>query len=223
MADFLKTLAGRLPKRWQQNLKRFHFGRQIRLRRFSTWEPEYKLLSTFVSPGDWVVDVGANVGHYTVRLSELVGSQGRVVAFEPVPETFELLAANVAFLPTKNVTLINAAASDKVHLAGMTIPVSDTGLDNNYLAQLTTTAPTLQVLCLPIDALALPHAVRLVKIDAEGHEMPILEGMSGLLRRDHPILIVEDNTVAVAEFLESLGYTAEKLPGSSNRIFRTKE
>jgi FkbM family methyltransferase len=220
MANILKTLAAQLPKRSQQTLKRYHFGRQIRRRRFRPREQEYDLLHTLVSPADWVVDVGANVGHYTSRLSELVGDQGRVVAFEPVPETFELLAANVAMLRTKNVTLINAAASDKACVAGMAIPKFRTGLDNNYMAQLSTMDSTLQVLCLPVDSLCLPHPVCLVKIDAEGHELSVLKGMAALLQRDHPTLIVEDNSAAVPELLEGYGYTNEKLPGSSNRLFR---
>jgi len=221
MPNILKVLAARFPKRWQQTLKRFHFGRQIRRGRLRSSEPEYDLLAELVFAGDWVVDVGANVGHYSIRLSGLVGGQGRVVAFEPVPETLELLASNIAMLPAQNVTLINAAASDRVGLASMTIPEADTGLDNNYLAHLSAAGSGLQVLCLTIDALDLPHAVRLVKIDAEGHELAVLKGMRGILRRDSPVLIVEDNSNDVPEFLKEFGYTAEKLPGSSNLLFRT--
>lgn len=220
MVDVLKRFAARLPKRWQQALKRVHFGRQIRRHTFRTKEPEYDLLDTLISPGDWIIDVGANVGHYTVRFSRLVGDQGRVVAFEPVPETFELLASNVALLPAKNVTLVNAAASDAAGIAGMTIPVSAVGLDDNYLAQLGAAGSGLRVLCVTIDGLALPHPVRLVKIDAEGHELPVLKGMAGLLRRDSPVIIVEDNSPELAMFLAGFGYADEKLPGSSNRLFR---
>lgn len=220
MLHALKKFAARLPKRWQQNLKRAHFGRQIRRHAFRTKEPEFDLLDTLIAPGDWVVDVGANVGHYTVRFSRLVGDQGRVIAFEPVPETFELLAANAALLPAKNVTLVNAAASDAAGIAGMTIPVSAAGLDDNYLAQLGAAGAGLRVLCVTIDGLALPHAVRLVKIDAEGHELAVLKGMAGLLCRDSPVVIVEDNSPELAVFLAGFGYTDEKLPGSSNRLFR---
>src|SRR5689334_11447094 len=111
MSDFLKRTAARLPNRWQQQLKRILFASQIRGGRFYTSEAEYALLSRLVSPGDWVLDIGANVGHYTVRFSELVHREGRVFAFEPVPETFELLAANTALAALNNITLINAAAS----------------------------------------------------------------------------------------------------------------
>src|SRR5688572_25618258 len=127
MKLFLKRIAARLPDRWQQELKRRYFRSEIRRGRFRTNEREYGLLSALVSPEDWVLDVGANIGHYTVRFSELVGKLGRVISFEPVPETFELLAANIALI-TPNVTLINAAASDSTRVIGMEIPRFDSGL-----------------------------------------------------------------------------------------------
>ena len=93
--DRLKSLIARLPSSLQQVVRQAHFRRAIRTGQFSADEPEYQLLPTLVSPGDWVLDIGANVGHYTLELARLVGPQGRVIAFEPVPETFSVLAANV--------------------------------------------------------------------------------------------------------------------------------
>jgi FkbM family methyltransferase len=219
MKRHLKTIAARLPKHWQQELKRVYFRRQVRGRRFVTREPEYALLPRLISCGDWVLDVGANVGHYTLRAAELVGHQGRVIALEPVPETFALLAANTAVSALQNVTLINAAASASGFVGGMSIPEADTGLADYALAHLTTQPSEAQVLCLPIDALPLPHHIRLVKIDAERHELHVLHGMKDLLHRDHPIIIAEDTVVEVPEFLRGFGYFTAKLPGSANRLF----
>ncbi len=222
MKSTLKRIAARLPRTWQQELKRVYFARQIRRRTFATNEREYGMLSQLVSPGDWVLDIGANVGHYTVRLAELVGAKGRVVAFEPVPETFALLAANAARLPHGNVTLLNVAASDAVRVQGMDIPRFETGLDNLYMAQLTSGEGALGVLCVTVDALGLNHPIRLAKIDAEGHEVSVLKGMRGILERDHPLLIVEDNSPEIVTFLDALAYQSERLSGSSNRIFRPR-
>lgn len=221
MKRTLKRLAARLPRRWQQELKRRYFGRQIRNRSFRTDEAEFELLSAMVSTGDWVLDIGANLGHYTVRLSELVGAGGRVISFEPVPETFELLAANVALIPHRNVTLINAAASDSAGVCGMQIPkLDDSGLDNFYTAHLSAEPSSLNVLRIAVDSFSPPEPIRFVKIDAEGHELPALRGMQRLLERDHPILVVEDNSPEVSAYLVELGYSSEKIAGSSNRIFR---
>jgi hypothetical protein len=105
MLQIMKKLASRLPERSLLALKRLHYARLIRRGTFCSDEPEYSMLEQIVSPGDWVIDVGANVGQYTLRLSELVKASGRVFAFEPIPQTFELLAANCLLAPYRNVTL----------------------------------------------------------------------------------------------------------------------
>lgn len=221
MKSFAKRIAATLPTRIQQELKRIHFARQLKAKRFITDEKEYALLDTFVEPGDWVLDIGANVGHYTARLSDLVGPEGRVIAIEPIPNTFELLAANVARLAHQNVTLLNIAASDSTAVVGMTIPRFESGLDNYYMAHLSNEKSDLNVLCEPVDGLSLPRRVSLVKIDAEGHELSVLKGMRHVLQRDRPTLIVEDNVPEVIPFLQGLRYSSERLEGSSNRIFRS--
>lgn len=217
--SMLKRIAAKLPIRWQQELKRKHFRRQIDKDCFYTDEKEYALLEHFVKVGDWVLDIGANIGHYTAKLSEITGNNGRVIAFEPVPETFELLAANTARFKFRNVTLINAAASVSTSLLGINIPKFDTGLNNYYMAHLTNQKSEFNVLCIAVDSLTLPYPVKLVKVDAEGHELSVLKGMQSLLQRDHPILIIEENE-EVMPFLDNLGYSSNKLEGSSNRIFR---
>jgi FkbM family methyltransferase len=145
-----------------------------------------------------------------------------VIAIEPVPETFELLAANAALNANKNVTLMNVAASDRTGLVGMEIPMEN-GLENLYLARLSDRAGDVQIFCLAIDSLHIPNVIRLVKVDAEGHELAVLRGMRALLQRDHPTLIVEDNSDQVVEFLKTFGYFHQKLAGSSNRVFSTRE
>jgi FkbM family methyltransferase len=220
---FLKQVAARLPKRWQTELKRLRYARQIRGGTFATDEPEYEMLSQLVSPGDWVVDVGANVGHYTKRFSELVGARGRVVAFEPIPATFSLLAANAQLFAHPNVSLINAAVSDRFDEVGMSVPKFETGLSNYYEARLSSAADRAwSVLTLALDALGIAHRVALVKIDAEDHESFVLAGMKKLIARDHPILIVETGSPEVVASLAASGYVPEKLPGSPNFLFRPK-
>lgn len=221
----LRRLAAHLPVRWQQELKRHYFSRQIRAKSFRIGEPEYDLLPSLVSAGDWVLDIGANVGHYTMRLSELVGETGRVISFEPVPETFELLARHAAIAPCKNISLISAAASTSVGLSTMSIPeFEDVELRNYYRARLSADGhrSDLQVLRLSVDSLALADSVRLVKVDTEGHELSVLLGMKKLLERDRPTVIAEDGNPEVIRFLEGLGYASEKLATSCNRLYRPR-
>jgi len=217
----LKQLAAHLPHRWQTELKRIYFARQINKGSFLTDEPEYKLLHNLIKPGDWVVDIGANVGHYTKRFSELVGAQGRVIAFEPVPTTFSLLSANVLLFAYPNVSLINSAVSDKFDVVGMSMPKFSTGLTNFYEAHLSSASDSaLSVLTMSLDSLCMNQNIALVKIDVEGHEAFVLAGMRKLIEASHPVLIVETGSKDVIDDLTALGYVPEKLKASPNVLFK---
>ena len=220
MSTLLKRVAAHFPVSVQHELRRHYYAWLIKRGRFRTEEQEFRLLESFVSPGDWVIDVGANVGHYTGKLSRLVGPDGRVLAFEPVPRTFELLTANARQFPHANVTLMNVAISDKPATASLDVPAGQSGA---YWAHLTDRDTGLKALCLPLDSIHLPRPVRLAKIDAEGHELAVLRGMTELLHRDRPTLIIEVSSDVSAAFLRLRGYSMVKLPGSPNCIFRPEQ
>jgi FkbM family methyltransferase len=220
MATWIKKMAAKLPEDWQTAIRRRMYAGQIRRGRFLTTEPEYGRLAEWVGEGDWALDIGANIGHYTKRLSELAGATGRVLAFEPVATTFDLLSSNARHFAYGNVTLIQAAVSDRTEVRGMTIPSFGTGLKNYYEAELTGGAGDVSVLTLAIDRLELPGRVRLVKIDAEGNERAVLAGMRGLLAAQHPVLIVETGDSEVAKSLAEMGYEGTRLEGSPNILFQ---
>ncbi len=217
---FLKKIAARLPNRWQNELKRFYFNWQICRNCFAADEPEYEILSRFIKLGDWVIDVGENIGHYTKRFSDLVGSNGRVIAFEPVPATFSLLSANVQLFAFSNVTLINAAVSDRIDMVSMCIPKFSTGLLNYYQAHMTDADTGLSVLTISLDSLCILNRISLVKIDTEGHELFVLNGMQKLLKKHRPVLIVEADSEDIIKKIKSLGYASEELHNSPNVLFQ---
>jgi FkbM family methyltransferase len=218
-----KRLAARLPVRWQSELKRMLYRRQIKRGTFETPEPEVRILSTLIAAGDWVIDIGANIGHYTKRLSEIVGAEGRVIAIEPVPTTFSLLSANAQLFKHMNVTLFNAAVGDKVELVGMAIPHASNGMFNYYEAHcLPASNGDLSVLTLSIDSLNINRRVKLVKIDAEGYEALVIAGMQKLITNYHPVLIVETRNDEVIDSVTSLGYSSERLADSPNVLFKPK-
>lgn len=220
--NILKRLIAATPAGFQEELKRIHFRRQIKKGTFVTTEPEYKELDQFISEGDWVIDVGANIGHYTNRMSELVGDEGRVIAFEPVPTTFAHLAENTQYCKYRNITLINAAASEDTASVPMSIPDFSSGLKNYYQASISAVAgeSDISVLTFSLDCLQLSHKVSLIKIDAEGHEPAVIRGALKLLERDMPVLIVETVTDEVRERLLALGYREESYENSPNILFK---
>ena len=150
-----------------------------------------------------------------------MGASGRVLAFEPVPDTFTLLTANARLFAHANVSLFNAAVSDRLDLCGMTVPNFDTGLRNYYEARLADVSESaFSVLTIPVDRLDIEARVALVKIDAEDHEAAVLAGTSRLLERHHPVLIVETGDERVVERLARMEYVSERLPDSPNILFR---
>jgi FkbM family methyltransferase len=67
-----------------------------------------------------------------MRMAELVGRSGGVIALEPVPDTFALLAANARLFAHANVSLLNVAASDRMASVGIELPRFSDGLTNYY-------------------------------------------------------------------------------------------
>ncbi len=214
----LKGQASRLPEPLQNVLRRLRYRWLIRTQRFGADEPEFNRLAEWVGEGNWVVDVGANIGNYTLELSRLVGPTGRVIAVEPLPATFHILARHVALARCNNVTLLNVAASNGFSECGMTTPYFDSGLRNPYQSKLSDDGES-TVLAIALDGLGVEAPVRLVKIDVEGHEMDVLRGMEGLIKRCHPILIVEGDRQEFVEFLAPFGYTRHVLAASPNTLF----
>jgi hypothetical protein len=72
-------------------------------------EADMEALNRLVRPGDFALDIGAFVGFYTQRLSQLVGASGEVWAFEPLPETFSMLSYVVGKLSLNNARLLTLA------------------------------------------------------------------------------------------------------------------
>ena len=76
---WMKKLASGLPERLQFDLESYLRSWQFRTGRFTPGEPEYDLLPELVQPGDRVLDIGANIGHYTLEMARLVGPRGPVL------------------------------------------------------------------------------------------------------------------------------------------------
>lgn len=207
-----------LPEIIQHELRRLRYRMQIRRKSFKTTEIEYSLLDKWIKPGDWVLDIGANVGHYSLRLSELVGKSGRVLVFEPVPSTVDLLVSNISRAAYQNLSIFNVAVSNKTDLLGMVVPENYPD-SKYYRAHISNDTTSLNILSISIDSLNISHPVKLAKIDVEGHEISVLRGMESLLKRDFPILIVEGDSGEVNNYLASLAYVGKRIQGLVNQIF----
>lgn len=229
LAERLKPLALRwLPKKLLQHARKAHYLRKLRAD--AVREPDLDAVRRLVRPGDRVVDLGANVGLYTKALSECVGPAGAVIAAEPVPDTFDVLDANVRRLGLGNVRVYNVAVSDADGWAVMEVPAYRSGGENLYEARIVADATTgVRVPTRTLDALAGDGPVAFVKCDVEGHELSVLRGAQRVLREQKPAWLIEvggdpDQPGAaqqVFELMRGFGYDAYWFDGAELRLRET--
>ena len=144
---------------------------------FGIWEPMVSCVTEkLLREGDVFVDVGANIGYDTLLASHCVGGAGNVVSIEASPRIYSLLAGNVARNRASNIRLVNVAASDSRKTLAIYYG------DKFALGQSTTIEARGQhkecnVEALPLDeilSVSELSRVRLVKIDIEGAELPVM-------------------------------------------------
>lgn len=155
------------------------------------------VIKTILEPGDLFIDVGANIGFLSMVAAKTVGKSGEVIAFEPVPSTFELLHENKELNQLDNLQ-INAYALGKE--VGKGIIYEE--MQNRGGASMTikrSENPGISIEVKRLDDLVLSRRVDLIKIDVEGQELDVLKGGEALIRKDLPVLIVEYSASRKAE------------------------
>ena len=138
-----------------------------------------EFLTRFVKPGMVAYDVGANAGYYTLLLSRLVGSSGKVYSFEPLPENLVNLTHHVLANELENCHVVQGAASDRIGLAPFQIAAS------NSMGSIGGGDSALQVSTFTLDSLVESAGLPppdFVKMDVEGAEGLVLAGAQTILR-----------------------------------------
>jgi len=152
------------------------------------------LLSLLQAPGV-VIEVGANMGVHTAPMARALGRR-RLLALEPQRVIFQQLCANLALNGLDNVTALPYAAGAAPGVAAIELP--DYRRPGNFGAASLEAAAggaTEWVQQAPLDALVGEERVGLIKVDVEGAEIDVLRGAAHILRRDRPVLYVENDRV----------------------------
>ena len=164
-------------------------GEDIRIlpeHRYISWNPtEYAAFRAAVKRGDVALDVGANVGAYSLALGHWVDASGRVFAFEPSPDIFEALVRHVDLNDLGSVVHpMPEALSDREEAAAR-FDVSVTSGEGSLVAPGSSAAMT-TVAVSTIDRFCNRAGISpdFIKIDVEGWELAVLRGA----RTDHPLL-----------------------------------
>jgi len=150
-----------------------------------------EIVKRIIEKGDIVVDVGANIGYYTLLFAKLVGPNGKVYAFEPEPKNFNILKKNIKINGYNNVKLVQKAVS------------SITGKTKLYIASDNMGSHSMikndQKEIISIDSIRLDdyfheykEKIKFIKLDIEGNEMEAIKGMISILKKNSEIKIMTE-------------------------------
>lgn len=159
-----------------------------------TAEPHLQgIIREYVTAGATVYDIGANIGYVSLSLAKQVGPTGRVIAFEPIPRNANSFRQNIELNGVRNVQLFEAAASDKCGEAVIRFA------ENLTTASLVWHRHDPRATELNIKTVVIDELVDIgdlgyptfVKIDVEGAEGFVLQGMRRTIARAQPVVFLE--------------------------------
>ncbi len=175
------------------------------------YEPKHvKLLRKTVKPGDYVVDIGAHIGYYTLILANLVGPKGKVYSFEPNPENFKILKKNVEANGYNNVVLEQKAVSNKKGKIKLYLSEINTGDSRIHKVS---NDKSFRHREFNVDSVSLDSyfknikGINFFKMDIQGAEPLALEGMKNFLKSKNLKFTMEFSP----ENLHSFGFKPEKI------------
>jgi FkbM family methyltransferase len=184
---------------------------------------ERAILKEIITPGMTVVDVGANIGIYTSFMAKIVGEKGRVYAFEPSPDNFNLLKK---YNNQSNITFVRAAAADVT--GQITLYISDKLNVDHRTYETGEKRERIDVLSYRLDDYLQNEKVDFIKMDIQGLEYRALLGMENILRSNRNIKILmefwpyglvkaESNAEELLAFLHQLGFQTELIEGNHRK------
>ena len=179
-----------------------------------------QLMLRMLQPGWVVLDVGANIGWYTLMAAKALAGTGAVHAFEPAPEEFARLSQNLALNGFRNVTLHEQALSDSAG-QGLLTELRDAGMTRLATSTDSSSRPvSMNTLDLFARATALGR-LDFVKVDIEGAELRFLQGGRSTLARLRPTLMIELHEQNLAAFGTTPELLVRELEQMDYRLYRT--
>jgi FkbM family methyltransferase len=166
------------------------------------FESEIDLCKHIITPGMKVIDVGANLGVYTLLFASLVGDEGEVFAFEPTPTCIEILTQTIDDNSLGSiVALIPVAVGNQNHSVELTINDSSAFNSVNSDQSLEPEQKDKETASLTVDQVSLDEfwknqsmpIISFIKIDAEGSELKVMQGAETLIKHCQPLIMFENS------------------------------
>ena len=165
-------------------------------------QTELSILVSLIKPDSVVVEVGANVGSYSVYIAARIGERGALYCFEPFRLIYQILTANVALNGLSNVVTVNSGVGDwpsrevNADAPNLNVPGNygaSSLLDRSSRTWIPASPGTETVKIEPLDARGLLRRIDLIKIDVEGMEFEVIRGGKDTISRDMPIVYAENH------------------------------
>lgn len=179
-----------------------------------TEDQKLALMRSLLPPDGVFVDIGANVGLFTVAMASRL-ENGRVWAYEPVPENVRKLQNNVRINGFTNVRVRPVAVGDRVDSVQLRVPPDHSPGSTSSIAEIAG-RPNWVPVGPPVEQVTLDtdfklDRLELIKIDVQGQEYAVLDGASEVIRRFRPRIIVEMGSAAesVRDWASENGYAVE--------------
>lgn len=198
---------------------------EIRLTRF---------LLNYIQPGDTIADVGAHFGFFSLLAARIAGPEGKVFSLEPAPQNFRVLQQNT--IPFTNIRAEQIVIGQSEGMAAFwEFPplYSEYNTMNLKAVPAHLKGQKIELPCISLDAFAAQHGIRpqMVKIDVEGAEWEVVQGMEAMLQSDTPPAITMEYLAGslaatghhrAAEWLRAKGF-AGHVPDQEGRLRRCED
>lgn len=188
------------------------------------WErEETEFFKKIILNGMNIIDIGANIGYFSILFSKWVGDKGKVFAFEPDPENFRFLVKNIQANICHNIIPINKAVSNndgKIFLFQSATNKGDHRIIDAKIIPEDVIRNKIEIEATRLDSSFSPEQkIDLIKMDIQGAEGLALEGMTQILSRNHKMYLftefwpyaIERSGKSPKEFLEQLNQLGFKI------------
>ena len=158
------------------------------------WEPETtKLIKNIIHEGDVGIDLGANIGYFTMLMANLVGTSGKIFSFEPEPQNFEILQKNIKQNHLKNVVANQSAIGDMNGKIKLYLSNTNAGWHKVFPKQFVdyeVSDKNIDVKICSLDKEFIDKKIDFIKMDIEGYEWNAIKGGKKILEENHDVKLI---------------------------------
>ena len=172
--------------------------------------------------GQTVLDIGANIGFYTLRASRQVGPTGKVISVEANPQTFQILRANVIENCSANTLALCCAVGAEDGLSYLYVPSNYPAGSTLIHSDANSLAPQAKVPVTTVDSLVSMLGIKRVdwmKIDVEGMETAVIAGCKNVIRDHKPKIMIETMNNDIIQYLRENGYRVFPVRGVIGLVY----